>query len=393
MTLAERTGTDMAQNTDEPDVVLDVRDLRVVFSRSGRRVHAVSGLSYRLHEGRMLAIIGESGSGKSVSVRALMGLLPPSATIAGSARIGETELVGLGEKEMRRVRGDDIAMVFQDPARSLNPTMSVGAQIVEAIRTKQRSVTRKDADARAVELLRLVRMPAAERRFHEYPHQLSGGMRQRVMIAIALASNPKVLIADEATTALDVTTQAQIMELLADLCERLGTAVIMISHDLGLAASYADDVLVMYAGRAVEHAGTRTLFRNVRMPYTKALLGAIPQLTTAPHSMLTVIGGHPPDLSALPSGCAFRPRCPRAQDVCLERPELIEHEPDHRYACWRPLVDGADLDQPADGVPAEIGIEDVEQLRSDGEPPDVEPLLTEGVIPSEDPVPVRGARA
>ncbi|MDQ1129719.1 ABC transporter ATP-binding protein [Microbacterium sp. SORGH_AS_0888] len=393
MTLAERTGSAMDQNPDEPDVVLDVRDLRVVFSRSGRRVHAVSGISYRLRAGCMLAIIGESGSGKSVSVRALMGLLPPSAVISGSARIGGTELVGLGEKELRRVRGDDIAMVFQDPARSLNPTMSVGAQIVEAIRTKQRSVSRKDADARAVELLRLVRMPAAERRFHEYPHQLSGGMRQRVMIAIALASDPKVLIADEATTALDVTTQAQIMELLTDLCERLGTAVIMISHDLGLAASYADDVLVMYAGRAVEHAPTRTLFQNVRMPYTKALLGAIPQLTTAPHSMLTVIGGHPPDLSALPPGCSFRPRCPRAADVCLERPALTEHEPDHRYACWRPLTDGADLDQPDDGVPVELSLDDEAQLRIEGERLDGQPLLDEGVIPSEDPVPARGGRA
>ncbi|MFT4305949.1 MAG: ABC transporter ATP-binding protein, partial [Microbacterium sp.] len=235
-----------------PDVVLSVRDLRVTFARGGR-AHAVNGLSYDLRAGRMLAIVGESGSGKSVSVRALMGLLPADARVAGSARLGATELVGLPEPEMRRLRGDEIAMVFQDPARSLNPTMSVGAQIVEAIRAKGR-VDRKAAAARAVELLNLVRMPAAARRFHEYPHQLSGGMRQRVMIAIALASNPKVLIADEATTALDVTTQAQIMELLVDLQERLGTAVAMISHDLGLAASYADEVLVMYAGRAVEHA-------------------------------------------------------------------------------------------------------------------------------------------
>nr|WP_274637287.1 ABC transporter ATP-binding protein [Microbacterium bovistercoris] len=340
MTLLQ--GTPRETPPDQTEAVLVVDELRVTFSRAGRRVHAVNGLSYELKAGRMLAIIGESGSGKSVSVRALMGLLPPSATVTGSARLGGTELVGLPEAVMRRMRGDDIAMVFQDPTRSLNPTMSVGAQIVEAVRTKT-AVDRKAAAERAVELLKLVRMPAPERRFHEYPHQLSGGMRQRVMIAIALASNPKVLIADEATTALDVTTQAQIMELLIDLQQRLGTAVVMISHDLGLAASYADEVLVMYAGRAVEHAATDLLFQNVRMPYTKALLGAIPQLTTRPHSLLTVIGGHPPDLGALPTGCAFRPRCPRATDACAVRPELEEHEPAHSYACWHPVgLDDAD---------------------------------------------------
>lgn len=334
MTLLQTSETDTAATGD--DVVLTVEDLTVTFTRAGRHVHAVNGLSYRLRAGHMLAIIGESGSGKSVGVRALMGLLPPSATVGGSARLGDLELVGLAEDRMRRVRGDDIAMVFQDPTRSLNPTMSVGAQIVEAVRTKT-AVDKKTAASRAVELLKLVRMPAPERRYHEYPHQLSGGMRQRVMIAIALASDPKVLIADEATTALDVTTQAQIMELLVDLQERLGTAVVMISHDLGLAASYADEVLVMYAGRAVEHAPTQTLFGNVRMPYTEALLGAIPQLTTEPHSLLAVIGGHPPDLAALPSGCAFRPRCPRATEKCAVRPELTEHETQHRYACWHPV--------------------------------------------------------
>lgn len=344
MTLTERTEHEMASDVEtEPPVLLNVEDLRVTFSRGGRRVHAVNGLSYELRAGKMLAIIGESGSGKSVSVRALMGLLPPSAMVTGSARLGDAELVGQNEKQMRRLRGAEIAMVFQDPARSLNPTMSVGAQIVEAIRTKN-AVDRKAAAARAVEILKLVRIPAAERRFHEYPHQLSGGMRQRVMIAIALAANPKVLVADEATTALDVTTQAQIMELLIDLQRRLGTAVIMISHDLGLAASYADEVLVMYAGRAVEHAETTRLFQNVRMPYTKALLGAIPQLTTQPHSLLSVIGGHPPDLAALPSGCAFRPRCPRASDQCEERPELLEHEPNHRWACWNPTAPGQPLE-------------------------------------------------
>ena len=393
MKLAERTDADTTTGADDRRVVLEVDDLRVTFSRAGRRIHAVNGLSYRLHAGRMLAIIGESGSGKSVSVRALMGLLPPSAFVAGSARLAGTELVGMSEKEMRRIRGDEIAMVFQDPARSLNPTMSVGAQITEAIRTKS-TIDRKAAAARAVELLKLVRLPAAERRFHEYPHQLSGGMRQRVMIAIALASNPKVLIADEATTALDVTTQAQIMELLVDLQDRLGTAVIMISHDLGLAASYADEVLVMYGGRAVEYAATDTLFRNVRMPYTKALLGAIPQLTTPPHSMLTVIGGHPPDLSALPPGCAFAPRCPRATARCAERPPLDEHEPGHRYACWHPVMPGVELETPAGGVPPEDSeLDDAEQLHTEGHVTPPPTLLTAGVIPSEDRVPTKREQA
>jgi oligopeptide/dipeptide ABC transporter ATP-binding protein len=318
--------------------LLRVADLRVQFTGRGRRVHAVNGLSYELVPGRMMAIIGESGSGKSVSSRALMGLLPPTAQVTGSIVFDGRELVGLPEREMRSLRGGDIAMVFQDPARSLNPTMKIGSQITEAIRAHA-DVTRKEAHARAIELLRLVRLPAPERRFHEYPHQLSGGMRQRVMISIALAGEPRLLIADEATTALDVTTQAQIMELLVELQERLGMAVVMISHDLGLAASYAQDVVVMYAGRAVEQAPTRTLFGRVRMPYTQALLGAIPALDREPHALLPVTPGQPPDLSALPKGCPFRPRCGNATDRCLEQPPLLEHEPAHSWACWHPCGD------------------------------------------------------
>jgi oligopeptide/dipeptide ABC transporter ATP-binding protein len=315
--------------------LLTVEDLRVQFTRGGRRINAVNGLSYDMVPGKMMAIIGESGSGKSVSSRALMGLLPGTATITGSIRFDGRELIGLPEKELRKLRGGDIAMVFQDPARSLNPTMKIGTQITEAVRAHA-DLDKKGAHARAVELLRLVRLPAPERRFHEYPHQLSGGMRQRVMIAIALAGEPRLLIADEATTALDVTTQAQIMELLVELRERLGMAVIMISHDLGLAASYAEDVVVMYAGRAVEHAPVRTLFSNVRMPYTRALLGAIPALEREPHSLLPVTPGQPPDLSALPKGCSFRPRCSNATEKCLDKPPFLEHEPDHWWACWHP---------------------------------------------------------
>jgi oligopeptide/dipeptide ABC transporter ATP-binding protein len=322
--------------------LLEVRDLGVRFHRHGRAVAAVNGLSYRLAAGRMLAIIGESGSGKTVSSRTLMGLLPASARVTGSARFDGTELVGLPEREMRRLRGSEIGMVFQDPTRSLNPTMRIGTQITEAVRAHAH-LDRRAARDRAVELLRLVRLPAAERRFFEYPHQLSGGMRQRVMIAIALAARPRLLIADEATSALDVTTQGQIMELLLELQDRLGMAIIMISHDLGLAASYAQDVIVMYAGRAVEYAPASTLFAHVRMPYTRALLGSIPRLDREPHAPLPVTPGQPPDLTALPEGCPFAPRCSSADEQCAVEPPFAEHEPGHWWSCWHPVRDGAQV--------------------------------------------------
>jgi len=323
--------------------LLQVSDLRVRFEGRGAPVQAVAGLSYELDVGRTLAIIGESGSGKTVSSRAIMGLLPDYARVTGSVLLDGTELVGLDDAQMRRHRGTDVAMVFQDPARSLNPTMRVGAQITEALHAHD-DLGKADARERALELLGLVRLPAAEQRFSEYPHQLSGGMRQRVMIAIALASRPRLLIADEATTALDVTTQAQIMELLVELQERLGMALVMISHDLGLAASFADEVIVMYAGRAVEQAPTRELFRNVRMPYTRALLDAIPRLERPPHTILPVVPGRPPDLSALGAGCPFEPRCPNSQGDCREAsPPFAEHETSHRYACWHPVRDRAEV--------------------------------------------------
>ncbi|HVV21382.1 MAG TPA: ABC transporter ATP-binding protein [Pseudonocardiaceae bacterium] len=337
----EEVADRMTGHQDEPTgpPLLEVTDLRVRFTGRGRRVMAVNGLSYRLHPGRMLAIIGESGSGKSVSTRALLGLLPATARVSGSARFEGAELLGLPDRRMRRHRGADLAMVFQDPTRSLNPTMRIGVQITEAIRAHAQ-VDRKAARDRAVELLRLVRLPAADRRFHEYPHQLSGGMRQRVMIAIALAAEPKLLIADEATTALDVTTQAQIMDLLLDLQDTLGMAIILISHDLGLAASYAHEVLVMYAGRAVEYAPTSVLFGHVRMPYTKALLNAIPRLERPPHTLLPITPGQPPDLGALPSGCPFAPRCSSATEECATAPAFEEHEPGHWWSCWHPCADG-----------------------------------------------------
>ena len=323
--------------------LLEVEDLRVAFAVGGREVRAVDGISYAVEPGRTLAIIGESGSGKTVGCRAIMGLLPRGTAISGSARIRGSELIGLSDNELRRHRGTDMAMVFQDPSRSLNPTMRIGTQITEAI-TAHRRVGKNEANAQAVELLRLVRMPLAERRFHEYPHQLSGGMRQRVMIAIALACRPKLLIADEATTALDVTTQAQIMELLLELQQELDMALILISHDLGLAASYADEVVVMYAGKIVEQAPASRLFGRggtVRMRYTRALLDAIPHLERPAHGELPVVGGRPPDPTALPPGCSFAPRCASAADDCLAKaPALIEHAPGHRWACWHPCENG-----------------------------------------------------
>ena len=326
--------------------LLEVEELRVGFALGGRELRAVDGVSFSVNPGTTLAIIGESGSGKTVSCRAIMGLLPDGTAIHGSARLRGSELIGLTDSELRRHRGTDMAMVFQDPARSLNPTMRIGAQIAEAIRT-HRQVTKAEAQAQAIELLRLVRMPAADRRFHEYPHQLSGGMRQRVMIAIALACRPKLLIADEATTALDVTTQAQIMELLLELQEQLNMALIMISHDLGLAASYADEVIVMYAGKIVEQAPASRLFGAggaVRMRYTRALLDAIPHLERPAHTLLPIVGGRPPDPTALPPGCSFAPRCAYAEDDCRAKtPALTEHAPGHSWACWHPCENGSGM--------------------------------------------------
>jgi oligopeptide/dipeptide ABC transporter ATP-binding protein len=325
------------------DALLAVENLRVAFAAGGREIRAVDGVSYRVESGKTLAIIGESGSGKTVGCRAIMGLLPTGAMISGSARLLGTELIGLSDSQLRKHRGRDVAMVFQDPARSLNPTMRIGSQITEAIRT-HRKVSRADSREQAVELLRLVRIPAPERRFHEYPHQLSGGMRQRVVIAIALACRPKLLIADEATTALDVTTQAQIMELMLDLQAEMGMSLIFISHDLGLAASYADEVVVMYAGKIVEQAPAKKLFGaggTVRMRYTRALLDAIPHIERAAHTQLPVVSGRPPDPTALPAGCSFAPRCAHAADDCLAKsPALAEHSPGHAWACWHPCENG-----------------------------------------------------
>ena len=316
--------------------LLAVENLSVEFHRPRTTVQAVDGLSFVLRSGRSTAIVGESGSGKTVSSRAIMGLLPEYANVTGSVRLDGRELVGLNDRQLRRHRGSDIAMVFQDPARSLDPTMRIGKQIREAI-SSHLDLTKQELEDRTIELLEMVRIPAARQRAREYPHQLSGGTRQRVMIAIALACRPRLLIADEATTALDVTTQAQIMRLLVDLREEMQMAMLIISHDLRLAASYSDDVVVMYASRVVEKAPTATLFESVRMPYTKALFDAIPKLELEAHTRLPAVPGVVPNSSGAVMGCAFAPRCSFVEQRCLEeRPPLAEGEPGHYWACWFP---------------------------------------------------------
>jgi oligopeptide/dipeptide ABC transporter ATP-binding protein len=334
--------------------LLEVRDLSVTFATNRGTARVVRKLSYSVDHTETLAIIGESGSGKTVSARAVMGLLPPAAKVTGSIKLNGQELVGLREHEMRRYRGGDVAMVFQDPARSLNPTMKIGVQVTEAIRLHAR-IARREARQRAVDLLRQVRMPSPERRFHEYPHQLSGGMRQRVMIAIALAAGPKLLIADEATTALDVTTQAQIMDLLLDLQAQYRMGLVLISHDMGLAASYAQHVMVMYAGQAVERAPVQELFTCVRMPYAKVLLNAVPRLDLPPHSPLPVVSLRAPDLTRTAPGCAFAPRCARAADDCkTQDPVLEEHENEHAWACFHPEAPTETAAGPQEAVPEPV---------------------------------------
>ncbi len=315
--------------------VLDVKDLRTVFQTRQGEVHAVNSVSFDLKPGELLGVVGESGSGKSVTMMSLIGLLPspPARIRGGHVNFEGNNLLEISEDQLRSVRGAKIGFIFQDPMTSLNPVFTVGFQLMEPLRNHM-GMTRKQARARAIELLQLVGIPDAGRRLADYPHQFSGGMRQRVMIAIALACDPKVLIADEPTTALDVTIQAQILELVKDLRHKLGMAIIWITHDLGVIAGIADRVLVMYAGQVVEHAPVRELFSNPQHPYTKALLETIPTVRGKRPDKLRVIEGQPPILYAPPSTCSFSDRCRHAFDRCRHaNPQQVEIGPGHGVAC------------------------------------------------------------
>ena len=324
-------------------ILLDVADLRTYFFLRHGILKAVDGVSFQLKPHETLAIVGESGCGKSMTALSLMRLIPepPGKIVSGSVMLDGTDLVTLDEPAMRKVRGKDISMIFQEPMTSLNPVMTVGNQIAEALLLHE-GLSHSDALRRAVEILKLVRMPEAEQRLREYPHQLSGGMRQRVMIAMALACNPKVLIADEPTTALDVTIQAQILDIILDLQKKLGTAVILITHDLGVVAETAQRVIVMYAGRKVEEAPVGELFARPLHPYTHGLMASIPRLDLlrgegdVRKRRLEEIPGIVPALTNLPPGCPFAPRCPHAIDLCRrEMPAYEEKQPGHWAACWR----------------------------------------------------------
>ena len=321
--------------------VLEVDNLRTHFFTAGGVVPAVDGVSYHVKAGETLGVVGESGCGKSVTALSILRLVssPPGRIIGGAIRFQGTNLLDLSEPEMERIRGNDISMIFQEPMTSLNPLQTAGHQIGEAIALHQ-GLSRRDAMAKAVDMLRRVHIPEAERRAQAYPHQLSGGMRQRVMIAMALSCNPKVLIADEPTTALDVTIQAQILDLMRELRETLGTAMVLITHDMGVVAENADRVVVMYAGRKVEEAPVDDLFSRPAHPYTKGLLASIPHLDAAAranpaNARLNEIKGMVPVLSRLPKGCAFAPRCGFATDRCrAEYPPLDTVNADHVVACW-----------------------------------------------------------
>ncbi len=319
--------------------LLDVTDLRVSFPTADGVVQAVRGVSFSVDTGRTLGIVGESGSGKTVLTQTLLGLTPGSQ-VSGTAMFNGVNLIGLGPDQMRRIRGEQIAVVFQDPLTSLHPLYRVGWQIAEMIRAHDKSVSRKQARERAIDLLGRVGIPQPSRRVDDYPHQFSGGMRQRAMIAMALSLSPKLIIADEPTTALDATVQAQILDLLLRLQQESDTALIMITHDLGVIADIADEVMVMYAGRAAEKASKHDIFYAPHHPYTKGLLESIPR-SSAAADRLKPITGQPPSLIHLPSGCAFHPRCAYVMDRCLtEEPQLrsVGDAGAHKSACWLPAA-------------------------------------------------------
>jgi oligopeptide/dipeptide ABC transporter ATP-binding protein len=316
--------------------LLEIENLKTQFFISSGTVMAVDGVSYTVEEGETVAVVGESGCGKSVTALSILRLIPwpPGKIVDGRINFDGRDLLTLKEEEMRQVRGRDIAMIFQEPMTSLNPVLSIGLQLTETMTTHM-DITQEQANARAVELLGLVGISDPERRLAQFPHHLSGGMRQRVMIAMALSCEPKLIIADEPTTALDVTIQAQILELMKDLTRDLGVAMIIITHNLGVVARYADRVNVMYAGKIIERASAREIYHNPKHPYTLALLKSVPRMDRPRQAKLDPVEGQPPDLSTLDQGCAFRPRCRFAIDKCAEKvPPLESVGDEHFSACW-----------------------------------------------------------
>lgn len=318
--------------------LIQIKNLETRFFTSDGVVKAVNDVSYKMESGEILGVVGESGCGKSVHALSIMQLVPdpPGKITNGEILFDGKDLLKLSEDEMKKIRGGDIAMIFQDPMTSLNPVFTVGYQIVEALRLHN-DMTKKEARSRAGELLSLVGIPGAEQRLNDYPHQFSGGMRQRAMIAMGLSCNPKLLIADEPTTALDVTIQAQIIDLVKKLQKEFGMAIMWITHDLGVVAEMADRINVMYAGAIIESGTVRNIFKKTRHPYTMGLLGSLPRLDDPPGTALASVPGLPPDLLALPEGCAFAARCNYRNEKCLkEKPPLVEIEGyDHAVACWR----------------------------------------------------------
>ena len=317
------------------DPLLAISDLSVTFATERGQVQALDGVSLSLNAGETLAVVGESGSGKSVTALSILGLLGDSGRVSdGSIEFGGEDLTKVSDQRLREIRGNQIAFIFQEPMSSLNPVLTIGTQVAEPIWLHHKK-SWSEAFEQAGELLQRVAIPDAVKRLEDYPHQFSGGMRQRVMIAMALACQPKLIIAAEPTTALDVTVQAQILSLLKNLTKEANSSLILITHDLGVGARYADNVAVMYGGRVVETASARELYKNPQHPYTEGLMASIPKLDGDPGSRLYTIEGQPPDLSNLPSGCSFHPRCPYAQDKCtMTKPTLSEVAPNHLRACF-----------------------------------------------------------
>jgi oligopeptide transport system ATP-binding protein len=330
------------------DRLLDVKDLQVSFDTYAGEVKAVRGASFYLDRGEAIAIVGESGCGKSVTAQSIMRLIPsPSGRVkSGTIIFNDKEVLKLSEREMQAVRGSEIGMIFQDPMTSLNPTMTIGKQITEGL-IKHRHLNKQQANEEALKMLKLVNIPNAERRMKQYPHEFSGGMRQRAMIAIALACNPKLLIADEPTTALDVTIQAQIIDLMKDLQKELNTAIILITHDLGVVADMAQRILVMYAGKIIESGSLEDIFYRPQHPYTWGLLKSVPRLDAKQKEELMPIDGTPPDLFAPPAGCGFAARCEYCMSICKEKqPEFLQVGEGHSAACWLNHPNAPKVDRP-----------------------------------------------